>query len=111
MGQGSLIDAETLTREFKKILRRSRPKITPMQRRILKAMDADDLGFAAFTGERARKAGFGVFDAKHGGIVIRAYQNPEFFLKGRGLIERVERNVPGYWYRITEDGRRAVESL
>lgn len=77
-------------------------RLSPMQRRILTAMSEDDLGFAAFTGERARKDGFGVFAAKHGGIVIRAYQHPEFFLKSRGLIEVTERNVPGYWYRLTE---------
>lgn len=79
-----------------------------MQRRILTAMQNDELGFAAFTGEHSRKRGFGVFDAKHGGIIIRAYQSPEFFLKNRGFIERHERNVPGQWFRLTDAGRAAL---
>lgn len=83
-------------------------RLSPMQRRILSAMQADELGFAAFTGEQSRKHGFGVFGAKHGGIVIRAYQHPEYFLKSRGLIEQHERNVPGYWYRVTDAGRAAL---
>lgn len=85
-------------------------RLSPMQRRILSAMQDDEIGFAAFTGEQSRKLGFGVFAAKHGGIVIRAYQHPEFFLKSRGLIEQRERNVPGYWYRVTDAGRAALAS-
>lgn len=84
-----------------------------MQRRILSVMLTS--GFAAFTGERARKDGFGVFDAKHGGVVIRAYQSPQYFLKQRGLIVVVERfigesqlKVPGTWYAITDKGREAI---
>ena len=83
-------------------------RLTPMQQRVLSAMADADPGYAAFTGERARKDGFGVFAAKHGGIVIRAYSHPEFFLKARGLIEKQERNIPGYWYRLTAAGRAAL---
>lgn len=86
-------------------------RLTRVQCRILSAMGTDELGFAAFTGENARRLGFGIIPAKHGGIIIRAYQSPEYFLRQRGLLERVERNVPGYWYRMTEAGRAAFERL
>lgn len=77
-------------------------KLSPMQRRIIEVMK--EKGFAAFTGELARKHGFGVFAAKHGGVVIRAYQSPQWFLKQRKLIEVVERDVPGTWYKLTDKG-------
>jgi hypothetical protein len=80
-------------------------RLTPMQSKILAAMRADETGFAAFTGEAARKFGFAILQAKHGGIIIRAYGTPEYFLKARGLIERVERNVPGNWYKLTAAAR------
>lgn len=83
-------------------------RLSVMQRRVLSAMANDDIGLAAFTGEESRKCGFGVFPAKGGGIIIRAYQGPEYFLKLRGLIEPIERNVPGHWYRLTETGRAAL---
>lgn len=78
-------------------------KLSPMQKRIISEMRR--CSPAAFTGERARVAGFGVFDAKHGGIIIRAYQHPEYFLKHRGFIERVVRDVPGYWFVLTAKGQ------
>lgn len=82
-----------------------------MQRRILNVMV--EKGYAAFTGERARKDGFGVFAAKHGGVLIRAYQSPQYFLNARHLIRKVDRiigdfMVPGTWYEITDDGREAL---
>lgn len=84
-------------------------KLSPMQKRIIEIMK--EKGPAAFTGEHARKHGFGVFEAKHGGVVIRAYQSPQWFLKQRGLIEVVERfigesklKVPGTWYKLTDKG-------
>lgn len=80
--------------------------LSSMQRRILEAMARG--GLAAFTGEKARKLGFAVLDAKHGGIIIRAYQNPEFFLARRGLIQKYQRDVPGYWYAITDAGKEAI---
>lgn len=83
-------------------------KLTRMQRDILSAMKIDGVGLAAFTGEKSRRYGFGIMAAKHGGIIVRAYGTPEFFLKSRGLIELHERNVPGYWYRLTDAGRNAV---
>jgi len=85
--------------------------LTKMQRQILKALADDTTGVAAFTGEKARKMGFGIFQAKHGGIIIRAYGTPSFFLESRGLIQRRERNVPGYWYSLTEAGRQAVARM
>jgi hypothetical protein len=83
-----------------------------MQRRILSAMDRDELGFAAFTGEDSRRLGFGVIPAKHGGIVIRCYGLPAYFLHHhRKLIEPTERNVPGVWYRMTDTGRAALAKV
>lgn len=79
--------------------------LTKMQRKILTAMRD---GPAAFTGEKARKHGFGIFEGKHGGVIIRAYGTPEWFLKSRGLIEQSPRNVPGSWFRLTEQGRVAI---
>lgn len=79
-----------------------------MQKRILIAMAETD--FAAFTGEKSRVLGFGIFEGKYGGIIIRAYQSPYFFLKNRGLIEPCPRNVLGYWYRITDAGRSAIKA-
>lgn len=84
-------------------------KLSPMQLRILRTMI--ERGVAAFTGESARIRGFGVYEAKHG-IVIRAYQSPQYFLGLRGLIRRIERDgIAGYWYEITPKGRDAVASV
>lgn len=80
--------------------------LSPMQRRILAVMS--DGRPTAFTGEHARKLGFGVFEAKHGGNIIRAYQLPQWFLNNRKLIEIVKRDVPGTWYQITEAGRKCL---
>jgi hypothetical protein len=82
-------------------------KLTTMQSDILVAMKRGDL--AAFTGNLARKYGFGICRAKDGGVVIRAYSNPQWFLVQRGLIEPKERDVPGQWYQITPKGRAAVQ--
>lgn len=83
-------------------------KLTAMQRAILRAMAGDELGLAAFTGEKSRVLGFGAFKARDGGLVIRAYGTPAVFLEQRKLIERHDRNVPGAWYRITDAGRSGV---
>lgn len=85
-----------------------REPLTKMQRNVLAAMVRE--GPAAFTGEEARKLGFGVFGAKHGGIIIRAYSYPAFFLERRGMIEQQERNVPGVWFRVTAKGRAALKA-
>lgn len=45
------------------------------------------------------------------GLVIEAYQTPEFFLKGRGLIEAVQSNSAGHWFRLTPDGARRATLL
>jgi hypothetical protein len=79
-------------------------RVTPLQLRILRAMYERGVP-AAFIGENARKHGFGVLDAKGGGIVIRACANPEFFMARRGLIERQKLDRPGAWYRLTDSGR------
>lgn len=87
-----------------------REKLTPTQGRILRAMRDDPLGFAAFVSTHCRKLGFGICKARGGGIVVRAYGGPEFFLEHtRKLIEPVIREgIGGYWYRLTEAGRAAV---
>jgi hypothetical protein len=83
--------------------------LTEMQRKILKAM-ADGQP-TAFTGDGARKHGFGKFPAKAGGHVIRAYQDPQYFMARRGLIEIIrDRDVPGAWYRITPKGHDALKA-
>lgn len=83
-------------------------RLTKMQRDVLTAMASGEL--AAFHGEQSRVLGFGVYPARSGGIVIRAYQTPQWFLKGRGLIRERSRNVPGVWYEITDAGRAALNS-
>jgi hypothetical protein len=83
----------------------NREPLTPMQRIILDAMA--EKGPAAFNGKGSRTLGFGLIPAEHGGIIVRAYGLPEWFLKARGLIERQDRNVPGIWFRITDKGRAA----
>lgn len=78
-----------------------RARLSKRQRQILWLMN--EYGVAAFQGGTRD---FWASPALFGGIVINAYQTPEWFLSGRGLIERAERNVPGVWYRLTEEGRR-----
>ena len=85
--------------------------LTATQRRVLTAMAGDELGLAAFTGEGSRRLGFAVLEAKAGGIIIRAYSAPEYFLKTRGLIDAAPRKCPGHWYRLTHAGRRAALKL
>lgn len=85
--------------------------LSPMQVRILSAMRDDETGLAAFTGKKSRKLGFGISQALYGGIVIRAYQHPQWFLKNRRLIEKQDRDVQGTWYRLTDAGRAALQRL
>jgi hypothetical protein len=84
-------------------------RLTKMQRRILAAMDANS--FATFTGTEARKRGFAVFDSRYGGVVIRAYGNPAYFLEHRGLIDSQKRSAPGRWYRITRAGVALIRNI
>lgn len=83
--------------------------LTPMQIKILRAIAENDLGYAAFNGANSRRLGFGVWQHREGGIVIRAYGIPEWFLHSRKLIEPVDRNILGAWFRLTDTGRAAVE--
>ena len=56
---------------------------------------------------------------EHGGLVIRAYSNPLYFMStaatgsGRPMpwLERVKRNAPGTWYKLTPAGLDAVRSI
>ncbi len=47
-------------------------------------------------------------NAYEDGFTITAYQDPELFLERRGLIERVERNASGRWYKLTASGHAAA---
>lgn len=85
--------------------------LTKMQRDIILALDKDADGFAAFTGRQSRVLGFGTWQHQQGGIIIRAYQTPQFFLKGRKILEQFERNIPGYWYRLTPLGKKLAKKL
>lgn len=82
-------------------------RLSDMQNKILRAM-LDNGGLAMFTGEGSRRFGFGIF-LMPGGIIIRAFGTPEYFLRHRGLIEVAEhpRKV-GACYKLTGKGRTAV---
>ena len=80
--------------------------MTPRQKQILQLMlDLDDLDAAIFLGGTR---GFSVATLRGGGILIKAYQTPEFWLANRGLIAEVQANTPGRWYRLTDEGRAAA---
>jgi len=80
--------------------------LTRRQRQIL-ALMADNDGSAAFAGGTRD---FRWFNSDYG-LVIQAYQEPEFFLRSRGLIRRIESNAPGRWYRLTDDGERRAKNV
>jgi DNA-binding MarR family transcriptional regulator len=85
--------------------------LTPTQRRILKLLA--EHGSAAIMGQRGRVGmarEMRVYNSNYG-VVIEAYQGPDYFLKNRGLIERSPSNAPGCWYRLTDDGRRRAAAL
>ena len=83
--------------------------LTPRQKQILQLMlDLDDLDAARFFGGTR---GFSVSTLRGGGLVIRCYQIPEFWLASRGLIAEVQTNEPGRWYRLTDQGRAAAERI
>lgn len=82
-------------------------RLSGMQNKILRAM-LDNEKLATFTGEGSRRFGFGIF-SMYGGIAIRAFGTPEWFLKHRGLIEVAEHpRQAGVWYKLTDKGRTAV---
>ncbi len=85
--------------------------LTPTQRAVLHLLQQH--GSAAFQGQQGRQQGDRALRSWEGryGLVIEAYQGPEYFLKNRGLIERFESNAPGHWYRLTEDGARRASSI
>lgn len=73
------------------------------QRQILWLMREAD-GPAHFSGG-TRGFHYATLNSDHpGALAIQAYQDPEIWLEHRGLIERVQMNVPGRWYRLTEEG-------
>jgi hypothetical protein len=79
--------------------------LSKRQRQILALMKVH--GSAAFFGDTRD---FMHWVSNHG-LIIKAYQSPEYFLKNRGLIERVESNSPGRWYRMTPDGARRAATI
>lgn len=46
------------------------------------------------------------------GLIIKAYQQPEYFLARRKLIEKIEgSNKPGTWYKLTMLGNVVAARL
>lgn len=87
--------------------------MTPTQRRILWLMVTLDEQFVACTGEGARLEGFGHWLPPEGGLAVRSYSDPLYFMSGhpKRWLEPVERNARGRWYRITEAGRAAAAKI
>ena len=85
--------------------------LTSTQRIVLRLLK--EHGSAAIMGQHGRKGMGRKLRSWAGqfGLVIEAYQGPDYFLERRGLIERVESNAPGAWYRLTEDGARRATRL
>lgn len=79
-------------------------KLSRRQRQILYLML--EHGPAQFCGY-TRKFYWQVFET---GLVIQAYQTPEYFLCHRGLIARYDSNV-GVKYVLTETGREVAASI
>jgi len=79
--------------------------LSKRQRQILALMK--EHGSAMFPGNTRS---FGHYVSERG-LIIWAYQSPEWFLKNRGLIEKVEANAPGIWYRLTPEGQRVAASI
>lgn len=73
--------------------------ITKRQAQILYLLR--EYGSAIFIGGTRR---FDWFQHPTGGVVIRCYQGPEYFLKHRGLISPRASNAPGHWYALSEAG-------
>lgn len=82
--------------------------LTPTQKQVLTLMRKH--GLTAFMSAKGVRNGL-QSQMGRDGFLIAAYQGPDHFLRARGLIERVERNVPGYWYRLTEDGARRAATI
>lgn len=81
--------------------------LTPVQRRILWLLREND-GRAAFQGG-TRGFHWGLHEDH--GLVITAYGDPEMFLENRGLIEKLETNAPGRWFRLTAAGETRAKRL
>lgn len=87
-----------------------RKPLTRRQRQILFLMREAD-GPVMITGG-TRRFYWGRPTGDHpGALVIKAYQDPDLWLRHRGLIEAVPMNAPGTWYRLTEDGQRRAATI
>lgn len=78
--------------------------MTPIQKRILWLLREHGEDTVACTGKGSRLNGFGAWTHKHGGLVIRAYSDPLYWMEAKGWLFRVTRNTPGHWYRLTNEG-------
>lgn len=87
------------------------PTMTPIQKRILWLMRTLEEEFVAPTTTGARKLGFGHWQAAEGGLVVRVYGEPEYFMRSRGWLKHVERNAQGRWYQITDEGRAVAATI
>lgn len=87
---------------------RDKGPLTPRQKQILQLMsDLDPMDSAIFVpGTRGFEARWTV----DGDRLFRCYQDPEIWLRHRGLIALVPTNR-GTQYRITDAGRRRVASM
>ncbi len=84
-------------------------KLTTMQRRIIRLLYEHDGGPAMFPGEKgSRQFGWWKSDM---GLVIKAYQTPEYFMEKRGLLVRAQLNFPGVWFRLSDEGIRRAEAM
>lgn len=93
--------------------------MSPTQRRILWLMRQHDEDYVACSGHGARLHGFGHAINSEGGLFIRAYSDPLYFMStvatasGRPepWLLRVQRNTPGEWWQLTEAGKQAAASI
>lgn len=85
-------------------------RLTRRQRQILWLMRTFD-GPTYFSGG-TRKFYWHELDHGHpGALIVQAYQDPEMWLEHRGLIVQTPMNVPGRWYRLTEQGSAIAGKL
>jgi hypothetical protein len=81
----------------------SSKRLSPIQRKILKAMVETES--TVFSSHGARKFGFSIHGTKSR-TMVRCYGTPEYFLHARGLIEPMQ--FDDHCYRITAKGREAI---
>jgi len=79
-------------------------KPTPTQRAVL-ALLAEQGSARLLSGSRILKAMDLGVDGQPVGVALQMNVVTPYHLKAHGLIERVESNMPGHWWRLTAAGR------